>query len=95
MRVARPAVFRMFVEERIVMEIKCFIFKKTHTDSYSWSKKFALDDYRTYIQGLALAGVVETQLHQGHLEYVQSAQERAQFPDGIECTVYVKNPPVI
>ena len=55
---------------------------------------FAMTAYREYIQQLATAGVVETQLHMGHLEYVRTDMESEQhWKDGMECTIYLKDPP--
>ena len=55
---------------------------------------FQIDDYRHYLAQLATVGVVETKLHMGHLEYINVATE-GHLKDGLECTIYQKNPPLI
>jgi catechol O-methyltransferase len=55
---------------------------------------FQLEEYRQYMQQLATVGVVETALRLGHLEYIDLTKE-AHLEDGLECSVYLKDPPSI
>ena len=58
---------------------------------------FGIDDYRHYVQQLADAGVVDTHLRMGHLEYVDLSDpnitENPHWKDGLECPIYRKDPP--
>ena len=47
-----------------------------------------LDEYRQHMRSLALKGTVETRLDMMNLEYSNNLK------DGIEMTVYLKDPPV-
>lgn len=54
---------------------------------------FRMEDYRTHVQQLATAGVVETELRLGHLEYVSDLEKQQErYRDGMECTIYLQDP---
>jgi hypothetical protein len=55
---------------------------------------FQIDDYRQYLSQLANMGIVETELLMGHLEYIDPTVE-GHLKDGLECTIYRKDPPLI
>ena len=59
---------------------------------------FQLDEYRNYVQELANWGIVTTKLEEGQLEYIREDEmndttENNVWQDGVELTIYVKDPP--